>query len=139
MDWAGEKPARMSATKLIRSSGMLQFQKTDLHAPLTKAAAGGAKPGVIATVHAKMFAKKYFEMFQIVQMVMGQVDGNDDLARRIHQMLLDLIKHPQMRDEAYLYILKQCNVRQTSASSLIVSRATILRLPTGYTATPHAP
>ena len=59
MDWAGEKPARMSATKLIRSSGMLQFQKADLHAPLTKAAAGGAKPGVIASVHAKMFAKKY--------------------------------------------------------------------------------
>ena len=58
-----------------------------------------ARLQVIATVHAKMFAKKYYEMFQIVQMVMGQVDGTDDLPRRIHQMLLDLIQHPQMRDE----------------------------------------
>lgn len=109
MDWSAEKPAGFVGSKLIRASGMLSYQKDELHSPLTKAASGGAKPGVIATVHAKIFARKYFEMFQIVQQVMGQRDIGDDLPRRLNQLCLDLVKHQVMRDEAFIYIIKQTN------------------------------
>ena len=58
----------------------LRYQATPIHTPLTLAAAGGSKPGVIASVHAKMFRKKFTAMFQVVQHMMGQGD-KDAIAR----------------------------------------------------------
>ena len=49
-----------------------------------QAANGGAKPGVIASVHAKMFRKKFTSCFVLVQQYMGQGDGGHfDLPRSV--------------------------------------------------------
>eukprot|EP00040_Diaphanoeca_grandis_P036460 m.232435 g.232435 ORF g.232435 m.232435 type:complete len:1418 (-) comp33622_c0_seq1:24-4277(-) len=108
-DWAKERSGTYFGSTLIRGSGMLQYQSGDLQSPLTTAASGGQKPGVIATVHAKIFSKKYTDMFRMVQQVMGQSDASEDLPTKLHLLLQDLVTHPQMRNEAYLYIIKQTN------------------------------
>ena len=80
--WSEEKSkdSGWSSSSLLSSSGMLKYQATPIHTPLTLAAAGGSKPGVIASVHAKMFRKKFTAMFQVVQHMMGQGD-KDAIAR----------------------------------------------------------
>jgi hypothetical protein len=84
-----------------------RYQADALHSPLTKAASGGDAPGVIAAVHAKIFSKKFTELFTTVQQCMGNVQADNETPRRLHQLLHDTVKHVVMRDEAYLAIMKQ--------------------------------
>jgi hypothetical protein len=117
-DWLADKPSRGMG---LLSAGMLRYQNEPLHGPLTIAAAGGSKPGVIASVHSKMFAAKYTALFGTVQRYMGQgaataaaahavaVGGTTPtMADELHTLLGDGVRHKQMRDEIYLYIIKQC-------------------------------
>ena len=121
-EWGAEKQKRGMG---LLSAGMLRYQDEPLHAPVTIAAAGGAKPGVIASVHSKMFAAKFAQAFATVQLFMGQgaaaaeaarkdaagAAGGPptDLAAELHALLCDAVKHKMMRDEVYLYIIKQCS------------------------------
>lgn len=67
---------------------------------------------MIAAVHAKIFSRKFQELFTTVQQCMGNIESDQDTPRKLHQLLHDAVKHVVMRDEAYLAIIKQVSVRQ---------------------------
>eukprot|EP00039_Didymoeca_costata_P010685 m.144552 g.144552 ORF g.144552 m.144552 type:complete len:1420 (-) comp14925_c0_seq1:86-4345(-) len=102
MSWTKEKWTWGSDK--TRAANMMKFQVEHLHSPLTTAfAQGGGDP-----LHMKIINEKAIHAFDTVQKAMGQRNTrNMDL--RLAEMLTNALNVTDLRDEIYLYIIKQCS------------------------------
>jgi len=97
VQWSAEKFTWGSATK--RAETMIHWQEPHLHSPLTRVSAQPTDvPGMTRVCNA----------FDTVQKVMGE-RNTLKMPFRLQELINDPVHNDLMRDEVYIFIIKQCS------------------------------
>eukprot|EP00041_Stephanoeca_diplocostata_P035801 m.1275779 g.1275779 ORF g.1275779 m.1275779 type:complete len:1469 (+) comp24762_c0_seq12:253-4659(+) len=107
LTWSKEKFCWGSYQK--RADGMMIWQAPHLHAPLTKASAQIADPTQRA-----LLTTQILNAFDTVQKFMGE-RNTLKMPFRLHELIVDGLHNEPMRDEVYLFLMKQCTGNQEDA------------------------
>ena len=109
MNWAKEK---WFGNKALLASRMLCFQTAAIHSPLTKSVCSGFDKD-----HVKLMKKYALNNFETVQKYMAQRNSTH-MPQRLEELLTSCNKHSELRDEAYIAIMKQCTDNEKLADAL---------------------
>eukprot|EP00949_MAST-11_sp_MAST-11-sp1_P000183 g183.t1 len=114
-DWAGEK----WFGKATASATMFKFIANSIHSPLTRKAVSH-----MDTSRVSLMKKKAINCFHTVQKIMCQRNSTH-IPLRLSELLDDCAHYPELRDEVYAAIIKQCTENPDMAGDERIRRHAI--------------
>jgi len=100
LSWGNEK---WWGSAQLRADTMLSYTDAYIHAPLTRTLAAVYVPRL------KQIQPRLLEAFENIQKMMGQ-RATKRFPQRVEEILMAGMETPELRDELYIVIMKQCNL-----------------------------